>query len=161
MKVIKSLSDRVEIQVENTGEVISVDFTDKRFTNKLLHLIKRYRALGAEIDSKTNEILNSSDDDFEKSLKASDLEISVLTDFKNDVDNTFNCDIVEKMFGDTLPDIAKYLPMFDLITPYIIESKKKEDAAISEIAKKYGIDMGANEKVDTVPIEKEDTTVEE
>lgn len=156
MKVIKNLSDRVEIKVEDTGEIISVDFTDKRFTNKLLHLVKRYRGLSSEIESKSNEIANSSDDDFEKLIKASDLEVEVLTDFKKDVDDTFNCDIVEKMFGDTLPDIAKYLPMFDAITPYIVASKKKEDAAIAEISKKYGINMDSPVTASPIPVDKED-----
>ena len=80
-------------------------------------------------------------------IAASDLEIEVLQDFKNEVDDAFNAPITTFMFGDTLPPLEYYVELFEAITPYIQKAKANENKMLQAINEKYDL----NKKVVDFP----------
>ena len=136
---IKNLSLVSEIKIEGTDKVIKVDFTDKRFVNRLLKLVKKYQNIGDEIDKEVEKI-EAIEDELDKLIAFTDMENNILEDFKNDVDATFNTNLTEQLFGEKcLPAIERYYDLFDAIMPYVKAAKAQENDAIAEITKKYGL----------------------
>lgn len=134
-------------------------------TNSTVDLIK---SMGIDIDS-ANDI---TEENFEKFLQdkvaenkkeevktivadanidlmiaASDIEVEILQDFKNEVDEAFNAPITSFMFGDTLPPLEYYVELFDAITPYIQKAKANENKMLQAINEKYDL----NKKVVDFP----------
>lgn len=135
---IKNLSLITSIKIEGTDKELKVDFSDKRFINKLLKLVKKYQTIGDVIDERVSEI-EKIDDELDKLIAFSDMENDILGDFKNDVNDTFNTDVTGLLFGDCLPDIERYFPLFESIIPYAQAAKAQENEMIMNITNKYGI----------------------
>lgn len=138
MNVLSNLNNVVEFESEYTGLTFKIDFKDKRLTNKLLHLFKKMKNIDKDIEEKVS-LIEAIEDEFEKLLAGSDLEVEVLEDFKKDVDNVFGFNITEKMYGNTLQDVSCYTDLFDIILPFIKEVKEKEKTAFDAISAKYSL----------------------
>lgn len=117
----------------------SVDFSDKRIVNRVLHLVKKYDGIDVKLNEKYAE-LDKIEDELDKLIAFSDLEIDVLEEFKKDVNEAFGRNIVDEIYGDALPGIEVYFSLFDKIKPFIEDSKKQESIAISELNKLYSLD---------------------
>ena len=117
----------------------SVDFSDKRIVNRVLHLVKKYNDINVKLNEKYAE-LDKIEDELDKLIAFSDLEISILEEFKKDVNEAFGMNIVDEIYGDALPGIEVYFYLFDKIKPFIEDSKKQESIAISELNKLYSLD---------------------
>lgn len=117
----------------------SIDFSDKRIVNRVLHLVKKYNGIEEKLNEKYAE-LDKIEDELDKLIAFSDLEISVLEEFKKDVNEAFGMNIVDEIYGDALPGIEVYFSLFDKIKPFIEDSKKQESIAISELNKLYSLD---------------------
>ena len=129
-----------KIDENKVDEVLkSVDFSDKRIVNRVLHLVKKYNDIDVELNEKYAE-LDKIEDELDKLIAFSDLEISVLEEFKKDVNDAFGMNIVDEIYGDALPGIEVYFSLFDKIKPFIEDSKKQESIAISELNKLYSLD---------------------
>lgn len=135
---IQNLSLATEIRIEGVEEPLVIDFSDKRVTNKILHLIYKYENIEKELQEKI-KALDSIESEFEKMLAFSDIEIGLLEEFKNDVDSTFNTNLTEKMFGKCLPAIERYYILFDKLIPCVNEAKTRETEAMQAIMEKYGV----------------------
>lgn len=121
------------------GVLASIDFSDKRIVNRVLHLVKKYDGIDVKLNEKYAE-LDKIEDELDKLIAFSDLEISVLEEFKKDVNEAFGTNIVDEIYGDALPGIEVYFSLFDKIKPFIEDSKKQESIAISELNKLYSLD---------------------
>lgn len=129
-----------KIDENKVDEVLkSVDFSDKRIVNRVLHLVKKYNDIEVKLNEKYAE-LDKIEDELDKLIAFSDLEISVLEEFKKDVNEAFGMNIVDEIYGDALPGIEVYFSLFDKIKPFIEDSKKQESIAISELNKLYSLD---------------------
>ena len=129
-----------KIDENKVDEVLkSVDFSDKRIVNRILHLVKKYNDIDVKLNEKYAE-LDKIEDELDKLIALSDLEISVLEEFKKDVNEAFGMNIVDEIYGDALPGIEVYFSLFDKIKPFIEDSKKQESIAISELNKLYSLD---------------------
>lgn len=117
----------------------SVDFSDKRIVNRVLHLVKKYNDIEVKLNEKYAE-LDKIEDELDKLIAFSDLEINVLEEFKKDVNEAFGKNIVDEIYGDALPGIEEYFRIFDRAKPFIEDSKKQESIAISELNKLYSLD---------------------
>lgn len=117
----------------------SVDFSDKRIVNRVLHLVKKYNDIDVKLNEKYAE-LDKIADELDKLIAYSDLEIGVLEEFKKDINEAFGRNIVDEIYGDALPGIEVYFSLFDKIKPFIEDSKKQESIAISELNKLYSLD---------------------
>lgn len=130
----------LKIDENKVDEVLeSVDFSDKRIVNRVLHLVKKYNDIDVKLNEKYAE-LDKIEDELDKLIAFSDLEIGVLEEFKSDVNNAFGKNIVDEIYGDALPGIEVYFSLFDKIKPFIEDSKKQESIAISELNKLYSLD---------------------
>ena len=136
MANIKNLSLETELNIEGLDKPIKIDFTDKRVTNRLLKLVARYRNIEQEIDAKTAE-LDAIEDDIDRALAISDLELNILTELKEQVNEAFGVDIVGAMFGDTVPGVERYTELFETLMPYIKEAKLAEAKTINRITELY------------------------
>jgi histone acetyltransferase (RNA polymerase elongator complex component) len=76
---------------------------------------------------------------FEIMLAASDAEIEILENFRDEVNDAFNANITGLMFGDTLPALELYIELFEAITPYIQKAKANENKMIQAINEKYNL----------------------
>ena len=129
-----------KIDENKVDEVLkSVDFSDKRIVNRILHLVKKYDGIEEKLNEKYAELAKI-EDELDKLIALSDLEISVLEEFKKDVNEAFGMNIVDEIYGDALPGIEVYFSLFDKIKPFIEDSKKQESIAISELNKLYSLD---------------------
>ena len=129
-----------KIDENKVDEVLKlVDFSDKRIVNRVLHLVKKYDCIDVKLNEKYAE-LDKIEDELDKLIAFSDLEISVLEEFKKDVNEAFGMNIVDEIYGDALPGIEVYFSLFDKIKPFIEDSKKQESVAISELNKLYSLD---------------------
>lgn len=144
MANLNSLSLVTELKVDGLDETLKLDFSDKRFVNKLLHLIKKYTNIEDTISDRLKE-LDNYEDELDKLVAFSDIETSILEEFKSDVNNTFNTDLTGALFGDCLPSIERYYDLFEQLLPYVAEAKKHENEAIKAINKKYGFERIASE----------------
>lgn len=136
---MQNLSLQTVIKIDGTDNEIKLDFSDKRFVNRLLHLIKKYGNIEEEIQREL-EKLDSIEDELDKLLAYSDTEINLLTAFKKDVDDCFGTNITEMMFGDCVPQVERYFDLFSELIPYIEAAKAQENEKIVSINKKYGLD---------------------
>lgn len=121
-----------------------INFSDKRIVNRILHLVKKYNDIDVKLNEKYDE-LDKIEDELDKSIALSDLEISVLEEFKKDVNEAFGMNIVDEIYGDeiygdALPGIGEYFRIFDRAKLRIEDSKKQESIAISELNKLYSLD---------------------
>ena len=146
----KNLSLEQEIKIEGSGEIIKLDFSDKRFVNKLLKLIKKYSNIEDELQREFSAV-NNIEDPIDKLLAFSDIELKVLEDFKNDVNNTFNYDIVTKLFGDCVPAIERYFDLFESLAPFVELAKERENDVIEAINEKYSLN-----RIEDFEVDKED-----
>ena len=117
----------------------SIDFSDKRIVNRVLHLVKKYNGIEEKLNEEYAE-LDKIEDELDRLIAYSDLEVNVLEEFKKDVNDAFGMNIVDEIYGDTLPGIEVYFSLFDKIKPFIEDSKKQESIAISELNKLYSLD---------------------
>lgn len=130
----------LKVDESKIDEVLkSIDFSDKRIVNRVLHLVKKYNGIEEKLNEEYAE-LDKIEDELDKLIAYSDLEINVLEEFKKDVNDAFGKNIVDKIYGDALPGIEVYFSLFDKIKPFIEESKKQESIAISELNKLYSLD---------------------
>ena len=123
-----------------------INFSDKRIVNRILHLVKKYNDIDVKLNEKYAE-LDKIEDELDKSIALSDLEINILEEFKKDVNEAFGMNIVDEIYrdafpgnGDVLPGIEEYFRIFDRAKPFIEDSKKQESIAISELNKLYSLD---------------------
>ena len=121
------------------GVLKSIDFSDKRIVNRVLHLVKKYNGIEEKLNEEYAE-LDKIEDELDRLIAYSDLEINVLEEFKKDVNDAFGINIVDEIYGDALPGIEDYFYLFDKIKPRIEESKKQESIAISELNKLYSLE---------------------
>lgn len=152
----QTLNYATEIQVGD--KTLKIDFSDKRLTNKVLKLIKKYQNLDKEIKDRIAEIeKDESMDELDKLIAYSDVEVDILSEFKSDVDLAFNAPVTTILFGaDVVPEIERYFEFFEAITPIVKEVKEAENEKIVSIQKKYGLDRLETKEADVVPFEKKE-----
>lgn len=122
VELIKSMG----INIENAEEI----------TEDNLETFLQNKVPADKVDEVKKEI---EDTNIELMIAASDIEISILKDFKDEVDDAFNAPITSFMFGDTLPPLEYYVELFDAITPYIKKAKANEDKMLNAINEKYNL----------------------
>ena len=62
MSSIKNLSKVLNLKVEGTDKVPTIDFSDKRLVNRVLHLMKKYRGIDDKVNEKIQEISKIEDE---------------------------------------------------------------------------------------------------
>lgn len=138
-KTIENLSLATEFKVKGYDKPLRIDFSDKRVINKLLHLQAFYSNMDKIMQEKKEEA-DKIEDRLEKLLFMSDTEVELLTELKNKVDDLFNENITEAMFGDCVPSVERYFNLFEAISPFIKEAVSQQNKIISEVNQKYGLD---------------------
>ena len=138
MSSIKNLSKVLNLKVEGTDKVLTIDFSDKRLVNRVLHLMKKYRGIDDKVNEKIQEI-SKIEDELDREIAFSDFYIEFLEEIKNDVNTAFNTDIVDALYGDALVGVERYKELFEVVTPYIENIAKEESEAIDLINKEYNL----------------------
>lgn len=138
MAEIKNLSLATTIKVEGTDKTVTVDFSDKRLVLRVAKLLKKYNNIDEEINKRVTEC-EAIEDELDRFIALSEATVSILEEFKNDVNAAFNADITGTLFGDCVPDIERYFPFLEAITPYIQESLKEQGEVIQTVNKKYSL----------------------
>ena len=144
---------------------IAVDFTDRRFANKIMHLIHKWNNIDGELNEKYKDI-DDIEDEFDRLMAISDAEVEVLEKFKSDVNEAFGCDIVGALYGDCLPSVERYAVLFDALTPYVLAASENEKKRVSSVLGKYSAERingtkGKSKKPATKPVAKTDKAPEE
>lgn len=120
VELIKSMGIDIETKEEISDENIETFLNNK---------------VSADKRDKVKEII--ADGNMDLLIAASDIEIDILQDFKDEVNNAFNAPITDIMFGDTLPPLEYYVELFEAITPYIQKAKEAENKTLQAITEKY------------------------
>ena len=126
--------------VESTVEYIKglgIDIQDKSEITE--ENIEKFLAEKVSEDKKAEVQKEIEGANFDIMLAASDAEIEILEDFRNEVNDAFNANITGLMFGDTLPPLEYYVELFEAITPYIQKAKANENKMIQAINEKYSL----------------------
>lgn len=120
VELIKSMGINIESKDEITDENIETFLSEKVSSDKR---------------DKVKEVI--ADANMDMLIAASDIEIDILQDFKDEVNNAFNAPITDIMFGDTIPPLEYYVELFETITPYIQKAKAAENKTLQAINEKY------------------------
>ena len=136
---LKSLDLTQKLTIEDSDKCLEIDLSDKRFANRILKLVKRYQGIDGELKEKlaaTEKI----EDELDKMIAVSDVEVDLLESFKKDVDDAFGTNITEVMFGDCLPGVERYADLFETLTPVIQAYTSDEKKRVEALNKKYSLE---------------------
>jgi histone acetyltransferase (RNA polymerase elongator complex component) len=133
---MKGVEEIVDATVENIKSM-GIDIQDKSELND--ENIEKFLADKVP-DNKKEEVKKEVENaNFDIMLAASDAEIEILENFRDEVNDAFNANITGLMFGDTLPALELYIELFEAITPYIQKAKANENKMIQAINEKYSL----------------------
>lgn len=136
---LQNLDLTQKLTIEDSDKCLEIDLSDRRIGNRLLKLRKRYQGIDAELKEKL-EAAEKIEDELDRMIAVSDIEIDTLESFKKDVDDAFGVNITEIMFGNCLPGIERYNDLFETLTPifqaYTDDAMKRVEA----INKKYSLE---------------------
>lgn len=142
-RIDEYVEDKMQILVDITNSTVEliksmgIDIESaEEITEDNLETFLQNKVPVDKVDEVKKEI---EDTNIELMIAASDIEVSILQDFKNEVDDAFNAPITSFMFGDTLPPLEYYVELFDAITPYIKKAKANEDKMLNAINEKYNL----------------------
>lgn len=131
MKVLDEITESTVELIKSMG--INIESKDEINDEN----IEKFLAEKVSEDKKADVKEAISDANMDMLIAASDIEIEILQDFKDEVNNAFNAPITDIMFGDTLPPLEYYVELFEAITPYIQKAKAAENKTLQAINEKY------------------------
>lgn len=131
MKVLDEITESTVELIKSMG--INIESKDEINDEN----IEKFLAEKVSEDKKADVKEVISDANMDMLIAASDIEIEILQDFKDEVNNAFNAPITDIMFGDTLPPLEYYVELFEAITPYIQKAKAAENKTLQAINEKY------------------------
>lgn len=131
MKVLDEITESTVELIKSMG--INIESKDEINDEN----IEKFLAEKVSEDKKADVKEAISDANMDMLIAASDIEIDILQDFKDEVNNAFNAPITDIMFGDTLPPLEYYVELFEAITPYIQKAKAAENKTLQAINEKY------------------------
>ena len=133
---MKGVEEIIDSTVEYIKEM-GIDIQDKSELND--ENIEKFLADKVPENKKEEVKKEIEGANFEIMLAASDAEIEILENFRDEVNDAFNANITGLMFGDTLPALELYIELFEAITPYIQKAKANENKMIQAINEKYNL----------------------
>lgn len=133
---MKGVEEIIDATVEYIREM-GIDIQDKSELND--ENIEKFLADKVPENKKEEVKKEIEGANFEIMLAASDAEIEILENFRDEVNDAFNANITGLMFGDTLPALELYIELFEAITPYIQKAKANENKMIQAINEKYNL----------------------
>ena len=133
---MKGVEEIVDSTVEYIKEM-GIDIQDKSELND--ENIEKFLADKVPENKKEEVKKEIEGANFDIMLAASDAEIEILENFRDEVNDAFNANITGLMFGDTLPALELYIELFEAITPYIQKAKANENKMIQAINEKYNL----------------------
>lgn len=131
MKVLDEITESTVELIKSMG--INIESKDEITDEN----IEKFLAEKVSEDKKADVKEAIADANMDMLIAASDIEIDILQDFKDEVNNAFNAPITDIMFGDTLPPLEYYVELFEAITPYIQKAKAAENKTLQAINEKY------------------------
>lgn len=131
MKVLDEITESTVELIKSMG--INIESKDEINDEN----IEKFLVEKVSEDKKADVKEAISDANMDMLIAASDIEIDILQDFKDEVNNAFNAPITDIMFGDTLPPLEYYVELFEAITPYIQKAKAAENKTLQAINEKY------------------------
>lgn len=133
---MKGVEEIIDATIEYIREM-GIDIQDKSELND--ENIEKFLADKVP-ENKKEEVKKAVENaNFDIMLAASDAEIEILENFRDEVNDAFNANITGLMFGDTLPALELYIELFEAITPYIQKAKANENKMIQAINEKYNL----------------------
>lgn len=138
MKVLDEITESTVELIKSMG--INIESKDEITDEN----IEKFLAEKVSEDKKTDVKEAIADANMDMLIAASDIEIDILQDFKDEVNNAFNAPITDIMFGDTLPPLEYYVELFEAITPYIQKAKAAENKTLQAINEKYKLNNVVN-----------------
>lgn len=136
---LQNLNLTQKLTIEDSDKCLEIDLSDKRIANRILKLVKRYQNIDVEIKEKL-ATAEKIEDELDKMIAVSDIEVDTLESFKKDVDEAFGTNITDVMFGDCLPGIERYTDLFETLTPLIQAYSADEKKRVEAINKKYSLE---------------------
>lgn len=133
---MKGVEEIIDSTVEYIKEM-GIDIQDKSELND--ENIEKFLADKVPENKKEEVKKEIEGANFDIMLAASDAEIEILENFRDEVNDAFNANITGLMFGDTLPALELYIELFEAITPYIQKAKANENKMIQAINEKYNL----------------------
>ncbi len=138
MGAIKSLNMATKLTIEGYDGEISIDFTDVRMRNKLIHLMKFY--MSAENRMKAvYEDANKIEDKLDKLIYVTDSELEILEEVRAKFEGIFGKECITAMYGDCIPPIDRYTALLDALSPAFKESFEQLKEEEDRLSKKYNL----------------------
>lgn len=136
---LQNLDLTQKLTIEDSDKCLEIDLSDKRIANRILKLVKRYQGIDGELKEKL-AAAEKIEDELDKMITVSDIEVDTLESFKKDVDEAFGINITDIMFGNCLPGIERYADLFETLTPVIQAYSADEKKRVEAINKKYSLE---------------------
>lgn len=131
MEKIRIQRNVKRIEVNDNGEIITLDFDDLNLPYRYYGMLKRFEKDRAKFANELAQKLKGKPADIctEELVKAErDLNIY----FRDAVDEVFGEGTCRKVYGDILPSFEMHMQFFDLLRPYFEEEAKRRQEKMNK-----------------------------
>ncbi len=125
-KIRRSSDSIVKIEVNDDGDIIAIDLSDREFPNRFYALFANLQHRVEEFEGKRGEIENLSVP--EQICTDIEMHKAVMVD----IDNLFGAGTCKKVFGDIVPDVAEITDFFEQLVPILQKYGKKRQDSINQ-----------------------------
>lgn len=134
------------IEVNDSGDTISLNLGDISFTSRLLSLIQDFGTAAEKISGKVTELSGDDPEKLNKLMELADFNVNVCNTLKQRVDDVLGPDTCKKVFGDGTPGIPDFTDFFGqlmgIVNRFTGAQTEKRLEMISKYTDKYNKDGG-------------------
>ena len=135
MEKIRIQRNVKQIEVNDNGDFITLDFDDLNLPYRYYGMLKKFEKDRARLTNELAEKLKGKPADIcTEELVAAERELNIY--FPDAVDKVFGEGTCRKVYGDILPSLEMHMQFFDLIRPYFEEEAARRQQRMSKYSAK-------------------------
>ncbi len=132
-KIRVGQKEKLVIEVNDAGECIEINVSDKRLTQKLAGLVKRLKTVVIEATEKQKQLaeLDPKSAGVDSVISIIEYEASISQGIIADLDDVFGVGTCRKVFGDgVIPSLDDVQDFLNQLTPFIARAVQERRKAI-------------------------------
>lgn len=131
MEKIRIQRNVKQIEVNDNGDFITLDFDDLNLPYRYYGMLKRFEKDRARFTNELAQKLKGKPSSIcTEELVNAERELNIY--FRNAVDEVFGEGTCRKVYGDILPSLEMHMQFFDLLRPYFEEEAKRRQERMSK-----------------------------
>lgn len=138
---VNTNQDVKTIEVNDSGDTITLNLGDISFTSNLLSLLQDFGEAAERISGKAAELSGTDPEKLTKLMELADFNVNVCNTLKQRVDDVLGPDTCKKVFGDGTPGIPDLMDFFGqlmgIVNRFTGAQTEKRLEMISKYTDKY------------------------